>query len=73
MTDQQTFMNDIIATEKTDYLSAIRALLIKNELQDNFFDLITLLLSYNLPDKNILNITAHFINDETFDISTYEG
>jgi hypothetical protein len=73
MTAEQTFINDIISTGKTDYLSAIRVLLIKNGLKDNFFDIITLLLSYNLPDENILNITTRFINDETFDISTYEG
>ena len=72
MTHEQKFINDIISTGRTDYLSAIRALLIKNDLKDNFFDVVTLLLSYNLPDNNILNITTRFINDETFDISSYE-
>ena len=70
---EQTFINDIINTNQTDYLSAIRVLLTQNNLKDNYFDIITLLLSYNLPDSNILNITSRFINDETFDISSYEG
>jgi hypothetical protein len=70
---EQTFINDIINTNQTDYLSAIRVLLTQNNLKDNYFDIITLLLSYNLPDSNILNITSRFINNETFDISSYEG
>lgn len=72
MTAEQKFINDVISTGKTDYLSAIRVLLIKNDLRDNFLDINRLLLSYNLPDENILNITSRFINNETFDISTYE-
>ena len=69
---EQTFINDIISTKETDYLTAIRVLLKQNNLKDNFYDIVHLLLSYNLPDSNILNITSRFINDESFDISTYE-
>ena len=70
----QNFLNDIINTNQTDYLSAIRVLLTRNNLDDNFFDLLTLLHDiYNLPQPNIDNIFTHYINDETFDISTYEG
>lgn len=71
---EQTFITDIINTNESDYLSAIRVLLEQNNLKDNFFDILTLLHDiYNLPDSNILNITNRFINNETFDISTYEG
>jgi hypothetical protein len=71
MTEQQ-FIADIVNTNKTDYLTAIRVLLKQNDLKDNVFDIITLLFSYNLPETNQLNIISRFINDETFDISSYE-
>jgi hypothetical protein len=70
---EQTFIDDIINTNQTDYLSAIRVLLTQNNLKDSYFDIVTLLLSYSLPDSNITNIASRFINDETFDISSYEG
>jgi hypothetical protein len=70
---EQTFINDIINTNKTDYLSAIRVLLTQNNLKDNYFDIVTLLLSYSLPDSNIINIASRFINNDTFNISTYEA
>jgi hypothetical protein len=70
---EQTFINDIINTNQTDYLSAIRVLLTQNNLKDNYFDIVTLLLSYSLPDSNIINITSRFINNNTFNISTYEA
>ena len=69
---EQTFINDLINTKETDYLTAIRVLLKQNNLKDSFFDIVELLLSYNLPDSNILNITTRFMNEESFDISTYE-
>jgi len=69
---EQQFIKDIINTNEADYLSAIRVLLKQNGLKDIFCDIVTLLLSYNLPDSNILNITSRFINNETFDISSYE-
>ena len=69
---EQTFINDLINTNETDYLTAIRVLLKQNKLKDSFFDIVELLLSYNLPDSNILNITTRFMNEESFDISTYE-
>jgi hypothetical protein len=69
---EQTFINDLINTKETDYLTAIRILLKQNNLKDSFFDIVELLLSYNLPDSNILNITTRFMNEESFDISTYE-
>jgi hypothetical protein len=73
MTEQQ-FIADIVNTNQTDYLSAIRVLLTQNNLKDNYFDILTLLYNiYNLPDSNIINIASRFINDETFDISSYEG
>jgi hypothetical protein len=70
---EQTFINDIINTNQTDYLSAIRVLLTQNNLKDNYFDIVTLLLSYSLPDSNIINIASRFINNDTFNISTYEA
>jgi hypothetical protein len=71
---EQQFITDIINTNQTDYLSAIRVLLTQNNLKDNYFDILTLLYNiYNLPDSNIINIASRFINDETFDISSYEG
>ena len=71
---EQTFINDIINTNQTDYLSAIRVLLVQHNLKDNYFDILTLLHDvYNLPKSNIVNIASRFINDETFDISSYEG
>lgn len=69
---EQQFITDIINTNQTDYLSAIRVLLTQNYLKDDFLSIVTLLLSYNLPDSNIMNITSRFINNETFDISSYE-
>jgi hypothetical protein len=69
----QKFIHDIISTNTTDFLSAIRVLLQQNNLDDNIFDIITLLDTYKLLEQNILNITATYLNDETFDISTYEG
>jgi hypothetical protein len=69
----QKFIDDIISTNTTDFLSAIRVLLQQNNLDDNIFDIITLLDTYKLLEQNILNITATYLNDETFDISTYEG
>lgn len=71
---EQTFINDIINTNQTDYLSAIRVLLVQHNPKDNYFDILTLLHDvYNLPKSNIVNIASRFINDETFDISSYEG
>jgi hypothetical protein len=70
---EQTFIDDIINTNQTDYLSAIRVLLTQNNLKDNYFDIVTLLLSYSLPDSNIINIASRFINNDTFNISTYEA
>ena len=71
---EQTFINDIINTSQTDYLSAIRVLLVQHNLKDNYFDILTLLHDvYNLPKSNIVNIASRFISDETFDISSYEG
>ena len=69
----QKFIDDIISTNTTDFLSAIRVLLQQNNLDNNIFDIITLLDTYKLPEQNILNIAATYLNDETFDISTYEG
>jgi hypothetical protein len=70
---EQTFITDIINTNKTDYLSAIRVLLTRNYLKDDFLGIVTLLESYNLPETNQLNIISRFVNNETFDISSYEG
>jgi hypothetical protein len=65
----QNFYNDIINTNKTDYLSAIRFLLEQTFLDDDISDLTTLLRDfYNLPQKNIDNITHHYLNNETFEI-----
>lgn len=69
----QKFIDDIISTNTTDFLSAIRVLLQQNNLDNNIFDIITLLDTYKLPEQNILNIATTYLNDETFDISTYEG
>ncbi len=70
---QQQFIADIVNTNKTDYRSAIQVLLRQNNLSNNFLDVIQLLISYNLPDSNILNITNRLIENETFDISTFEN
>jgi hypothetical protein len=70
---EQTFITDIINTNKTDYLSAIRVLLTRNYLKDDFLGIVTLLELYNLPETNQLNIISRFVNNETFDISSYEG
>jgi hypothetical protein len=71
---EQQFITDIINTNQTDYLSAIRVLLTQNNLKDDYFEILTLLHNiYNLPDSNVLNIASRFINNETFDISSYEG
>lgn len=68
----ETFRTDLLNTKEADFLSAIRALLIKNYLQDNLFELYTLMFSYNLSDTNIDNIVRRYLEEETFDISTYD-
>jgi hypothetical protein len=71
---EQTFINDIINTNQTDYLSAIRLLLSQNNFNDNLFDLLTLLHDiYNLPQSNINIIITRYLNNESFDISSYEN
>jgi hypothetical protein len=71
---EQTFINDIINTNQTDYLSAIRLLLSQNNFNDNLFDLLTLLHDiYNLPKSNIDIIITRYLNNESFDISSYEN
>jgi len=71
MTEQQ-FITDVVNTNKTDYLSAIRVLLQQNCLKDDLLGIVTLLKSYNLPEIYQLNIIRRFVNNDTFDISTYE-
>lgn len=68
----ETFRTDLLNTKETDFLSALRALLTKNYLQDNLFELYTLMFSYNLSDINIDNIVRRYLEEETFDISTYD-
>lgn len=70
----QNFLSDIINTNQTDYLSAIRVLLTRNNLNDDIFDTLTLLHDiYNLPQHNIDNIITRYLDNDTFDISSYEG
>ena len=68
----EQFRTDLLNTKEADFLSALRALLTKNYLQDNLFELYTLMFSYNLPDTNIDNIVYRYLAEETFDISTYD-
>lgn len=72
MTATEKFIKDIISTNQKDYLSAIKVLLNKNNLEDNIFDLITLLDIYGLPDLNTENIISRYLCNKTFDISSYE-
>lgn len=68
----ETLIKDIINTNQTDYLSAIKVLLKQKNLEDNIFDLLTLLEDYNLPEFNKQNIINRYLIDDTFDISSYE-
>ena len=69
---EQTFINDIINTNEITFLPALKKLLKLNNLDDNIFDVFTLLDSYKLPDTNIHNIAVHYLNEDNFDISSYE-
>lgn len=66
---EQTFVNDIINTNKTDYLSAIRVLLKQKNMKDNYFNIVMLLLEYDLPDDSIINITKQIVDNERSVIS----
>jgi hypothetical protein len=68
----ETLIKDIINTNQTDYLSAIKVLLKQKNLEDNIFDLLTLLEDYNLPEFNKQTIINRYLIDDTFDISSYE-
>lgn len=68
----QKFIDDIIKTEQSDYISAIKVLLNNHKLEDNLFNLITLLDTYSLPDISFENIISRYLCNETFDISSYE-
>lgn len=68
----QTFINDLINTNQPTFLTALKVLLVQNELEDNIFDVITLLDTYNIPESNINNLVDSYLLDNDFDISSYD-
>lgn len=68
----QTFINDLINTNQSTFLTALKVLLVQNELEDNIFDVITLLDKYNIPESNINNLVDSYLLDNDFDISSYD-
>lgn len=69
----QQFITDIVNTQQSGYISAIKVLLKQKGLDDNVFDLLTLLNIYKLSDQNVQNILNHYLDDNDFDISTFES